>query len=157
MRLPLLRLASILSILLSLPAEASARDVTSPQAVKRTYAQNYKDMALATCLNQAYRNNPSVATDVGSSISALRDWTYFDMDRSPDAINSLVSNYLARDYSNPLVESEIKGVRFDFLKCMDLYHSKALDDLAKRLVIHPQRKYVQEHSSRPHAQGATSR
>jgi hypothetical protein len=42
-----------------------------------------------------------------------RAWTYFDMDQSPDAVNSLVNNYLARDYSNPPVESEINGVRFD--------------------------------------------
>lgn len=157
MRLSALRLAVIVSTFLSLPAHASARDITSPQAVTRTYAQNYKDMVLATCLTQAYRNETSVATDAGSSISALRDWTYFDMDQSPDAVKSLVSSYLARDYSNPLVESEIKGVRFDFLKCMDLYHSKALDDLAKRLVIHPKRIYGQEHSSRPQAHGATAR
>lgn len=157
MRLYPLLLALMVSTLSSLPAHASARDITSPQAVTRTYAQNYKDMVLATCLTQAYRNDTSLATDAGSSISALRDWTYFDMDQSPDAVNSLVNSYLARDYSNPLVESEIKGVRFDFLKCMDLYHSKALDDLAKRLVIHPKRIYGQEHPSRPQAHGATAR
>ncbi|TXF97039.1 type VI secretion system amidase immunity protein Tai4 [Massilia arenae] len=157
MRLSALRLAVMVSTLLSLPAHISARDNTSPLAVTRTYAQNYKDMVLATCLTQAYRNDTSVATDAGSSISALRDWTYFDMDQSPDAVNSLVNSYLARDYSNPLVESEIKGVRFDFLKCMDLYHSKALDDLAKRLVIHPKRIYGQEHPSQSQAHGATAR
>lgn len=47
-------------------------------------------------------------------------------------IQALVDSYLARDYSNPLVEPEIKGVRFDFLKCMDL---------VKRLVIDPKRSY----------------
>jgi hypothetical protein len=71
-------------------------------------------------------NDTGAATDAGSSASALLDWTYFDMEKSPDAVKSLVNRYLARDYSNPLVESEIEGVRFDFLKCMDLYHSKAL-------------------------------
>lgn len=157
MRLSALRLAVIVSTLLSLPAHASARDITSPQAVTRTYAQNYKDMVLATCLTQAYRSDSGVATDAGSSISALREWTYFDMDRSPDAVSSLVNSYLARNYSNPLVESEIKGVRFDFLKCMDLYHSKALDDLAKRLVIYPKRVDGQEPPSRPQVHGATAR
>lgn len=157
MRLPPLRLAVMVATFLSLPAQASAQEITSPQAVTRTYAQNYKDMVLATCLTQAYRNDAGASTDAGSSISALRDWTYFDLDQSPDAVKSLVDNYLARDYSNPLVESEIKGVRFDFLKCMDLYHSKALDDLAKRLVIHPKRIHGQENSSRPQAHGATVR
>lgn len=42
---------------------------------------------------------------------------------------------------DPIVESEIKGVRFDFLKCLDLYHSKELDAQAKRFVINPQRSY----------------
>ena len=157
MRLSPLRLAVMASILLALPIHASARDITSPQAVTRTYAQNYKDMVLATCLTRAYRNDTGVAKDAGSSISALRDWTYFDMDRSPDAVNSLVDSYLARDYSNPLVESEIKGVRFDFLKCMDLYHSKALDDLAKRLVMHPKRTDGQDFRSQPQAHGAPAR
>lgn len=157
MRLSALGLTVMVSSLLSLPPHISARDITFPQAVMRTYAQNYKDMVLATCLTRAYRNDTGVATDAGSSISALRDWTYFDMDQNPDAINSIVNSYLARDYSNLLVESEIKGVRFDFLKCMDLYHSKALDDLAKRLVIHPNRIYGQEYLSRPQAHGATAR
>lgn len=157
MRLSALGLTVMVSALLSLSPHISARDITSPQAVTRTYAQNYKDMVLATCLTRAYRKDTGVATDAGSSISALRDWTYFDMDQNPDAINSIINSYLARDYSNPLVESEIKGVRFDFLKCMDLYHSKALDDLAKRLVIHPNRIYGQEYLSRPQAHDATAR
>jgi hypothetical protein len=76
--------------------------------------------------------------------SALRDWIYYDMEKSADAIKSLVNNYLARDYSNPIVESEIKGVRFDFLKCLDLYHSKELDAQAKRFVINANRTYRQD-------------
>ncbi|EKU84431.1 hypothetical protein ABIB42_004935 [Massilia sp. UYP32] len=157
MRLSPLRLAVVVFTILSLPAHASTRDITSPQAVTRTHAQNYKDMVLATCLTQAYRNDNGVAKDAGSSISALRDWTYFDMDQSPDAVNSLVESYLERDYSSPLVESEVKGVRFDFLKCLDLYHSKALDDLTKRLVIHPKRIYGKERPSRRQAHDATAR
>jgi hypothetical protein len=79
------------------------------------------------------------------------------MEKSPDAVKSLVNLYLARDYSNPLVESDIKGVRFDFLKCMDLYHGKALEDLVKRLVIHPECTYKQENPSRANAPGAAAR
>lgn len=132
------------SMFLSPIAYSTDRGITSPEAVTRNHAQNYKDMVLASCLTQAYRNDAGVSTDAGSSISALRDWTYYDMEKSPDAVKSLVDSYLARDYSNPLVEPEIKGVRFDFLKCMDLYHSKALEDLVKRLVIHPKRTHRQE-------------
>ena len=129
-----------------LPATARAADqkVDSPQAGARTYAQNFKDMVLAACLAKAYRHDPGAATDAGSSVGALRDWTYFDMEKSPDAVGALVDDFLARDYANPLVEAEVQGVRFDFLKCMDLYHSKALERLVKRLVIHPKRSYRQE-------------
>ena len=140
-----------------LTGHAADQKINSPQAAARTYAQNYKDMVLATCLAQAYRKDAGAATDAGSSVSALRDWTYFDMEKSPDAVQSLVDSYLARDYSNPLVESEIKGVRFDFLKCMDLYHSKALEDLVKRLVIRPKRTYRQENPPPAKAPGTTAR
>jgi hypothetical protein len=115
----------------------------SPQAGARTYAQNYKDMVLATCMANAYKNDREAAIDAGSSVSALRDWTYYDLEKAPDAIEKLVEDYLARDYHNPLVESEIKGVRFDFLKCLDLYHSRELDAQVERLVIHPKRTYRQ--------------
>lgn len=149
--------ALVTCTLLSLTGHASDQEIISPQAGARTYAQNYKDMVLATCMAKAYQNDTGAATDAGSSVSALRDWTYFDMEKSPDAVKSLVDSYLARDYSHPLVESEIKGVRFDFLKCMDLYHSKALEDLVKRLVIHPKRTYRKENPSRATAPGAAAR
>ncbi|WP_218966078.1 T6SS amidase immunity protein Tai4 family protein [Snodgrassella alvi] len=45
--------------------------------------------------------------------------------------------YLSRNYLNPVAESEMKGVKFDFLKCLDLYHSEDLDKLAKRIVNTP--------------------
>lgn len=115
-----------------------------PQAPARTHAQNYKDMVLATCIAQAYRNDAGAAVDADSSASALRDWTYFDLDDSPAAVSALVNAYLARDYRNPLVEAEVRGVQFDFLKCLDLYHSKALDALVKRVVLDPSRRFAPE-------------
>jgi len=67
----------------------------------------------------------------------LHDWTYYDMEKSLDAVKSSVARYLARDDVNTLVESEIKGVRFDLLKCLDLYHSEEQDAQVKQLVIDP--------------------
>jgi hypothetical protein len=101
-------------------------------------------MVLATCIANAYKDDEDAAKDSGSSVSALRDWTYFDLEKAPDAIRTLVDEYLARDYRNPIVEAEMKGVRFDLLKCLDLYHSKELDVQVKRLVIHPNRTYRQD-------------
>jgi hypothetical protein len=118
----------------------------SPQADTRTNAQNYKDMVLATCVANAYKGDKHAATDAGSSVSALRDWTEYDWEKAPDEIKSSVDKYLARDYRNPLVEAEIKGVRFDLLKCLDLYHSDELDKQVKRLVINPQHTFRQDNS-----------
>ncbi|KIH81924.1 hypothetical protein UCMB321_4229 [Pseudomonas batumici] len=116
----------------------------SPEAGARTYGQNYKDMVLATCIANAYKDDKSATIDAGSSVSTLRDWTEYDLEKAPNAIKALVDRYLAHDYHNPLVESEVQGVRFDLLKCLDLYHSKELDTQVKRLVIHPNRIYRQD-------------
>ncbi|AEG71923.1 type VI secretion system amidase immunity protein Tai4 [Ralstonia solanacearum] len=94
-------------------------------------------MVLATCIANAYRSDKDAAEDAGSSVSALRDWTRCNMEKSPDAVRSLVDRYLARNQANPLADAEIKGLRFDFLKCLDLYHSPELAALARRIVIHP--------------------
>ncbi|WP_268800021.1 type VI secretion system amidase immunity protein Tai4 [Pseudomonas huanghezhanensis] len=117
---------------------------SSPQSIEQSYGQNYKDMVLATCVANAYKGDKDAATDAGSSVSALRDWTYYDLEKSPDEVKALVNSYLNRNYKNPLVEAEIKGVRFDFLKCLDLYHSKELDSLAKKVVINPGHTYKQD-------------
>ncbi|WP_414502640.1 type VI secretion system amidase immunity protein Tai4 [Zymobacter sp. IVIA_5232.4 C2] len=115
-----------------------------PEAGSRSYAQNYKDMVLTTCIAKAYAGDKNAAMDAGSSVSALVDWTSYDLEKSPDAVKSLVDRYLARDYYNPLVESDIKGVKFDMLKCLDMYHSKELDTLTKKMVINPNHTYRQD-------------
>ncbi|WP_217587052.1 type VI secretion system amidase immunity protein Tai4 [Burkholderia sp. GbtcB21] len=144
-------LAAVLTCVVLHPAVVSAKDVTqaSPEAGSRTYLQNFKDMVLAECLATACKQAPGASKDIGSSTSALRDWTYYDMERTPDVIHSLVAKYLARDYRNPVVESEVKDVKFDFLKCTDLYHSKELDVAAKKLVLHPNSTYRTENSQKP--------
>lgn len=146
MRMGLARNLLLVFVLFASTSHAKDEVVTSPQAGTRTYAQNYKDMVLAECVATAYKNEARVAVDSGSSASALQDWTYYDWDKYPydDVVTRLVDKYLARDYHNPLIESEIKGVRFDFLKCLDLYHSKELDSLVKRVVINPKRTYRQD-------------
>ena len=138
------RLGLIIFALLPLASSANDLSNNSPQATTRTYAQNYKDMVLAHCIATAYQKDAGAATDVGSSLSALRDWANYDMDTAPDAIKKIVDSYLARDYHNPLVDSEIKNVRFDFLKCLDLYHSKELDAQIKKFVLTPNRSYRQD-------------
>ena len=133
------------------PSNSWSKDdpTNSTQAGGRTYAQNYKDMVLADCIATAYKSEPKVAQDAGSSASALMDWTYFDLEQAPQAGRPLVDQFLARDYHNPLVESERQGVRFELLKCLDLYHSKELDSQVRQLVINPQHTYRQDNPPRP--------
>ncbi|BAX61910.1 type VI secretion system amidase immunity protein Tai4 [Burkholderia stabilis] len=144
-------IAAVLTCVALHPAVVSAKDAArvSPEAGSRTYIQNFKDMVLAECLATAYKQDPGASKDIGSSTSALRDWTYYDMERAPDVVRSLVAGYLARDYRNPIVESEVKDVKFDFLKCMDLYHGKALDTAARKLVLRPNTTYRTENGQKP--------
>jgi hypothetical protein len=129
-------------------SSASDEIRNSPQAGARTYAQNYRDMVLATCIATAYKGDADVAKDAGSSVSALRDWTYYDFDEASHAIHDLVKDYLARDYHNPVVESEVKGVRFDLLKCLDLYHGDELEGQVKRWVSPADHTYRQDNPPR---------
>ncbi|WP_269501448.1 type VI secretion system amidase immunity protein Tai4 [Burkholderia sp. IMCC1007] len=127
-------------------ATVSAKEAaqTSPEAGSRTYLQNFKDMVLAQCLATAYKQAPAVSKDIGSSTNALRDWSYYDLERAPDVVHALVAKYLARDYRNPVVDSEVADVKFDYLKCMDLYHGKELDTAAKKLIPRPGSTYRAE-------------
>lgn len=134
----------LIAFALAASASVWSAQVASPQAATRAYQQNYKDMVLASCIASAYRNEQKAAVDAGSSVSALRDWTLYDLEKAPDAIKRLVNSYLARNYHNPLVEPEVSGVRFDLLKCLDLYHSEELEEQAKRLVINPEHTYRQD-------------
>lgn len=130
-------LSALLLLLVPVLASAAKESPSGPQAAGRTNAQNFRDMVLATCIANAYQKDRGAATDAGSSVSALRDWTRYDLERAPDAIKQLIDHYLARDYRNPLAESEVKDVRFDLLKCMDLYHSSELKEQVRRLVMKP--------------------
>jgi len=45
-----------------------------------------------------------------------------------------VAKHLARDYRHPVVETDVGDVKFDYLKCVDLYHGRARDAAAKQRV-----------------------
>lgn len=141
-------LTAVLTFIISSGCYSAVPGADSPQAGTRTYAQNYKDMVLAICIANAYKGDKHASVDAGSSVSALRDWALYDLEQAPAEIRALVDSYLGRDYHNPLVESEVKGVRFDFLKCLDLYHSEELNRQVNQLVIHPERSYRQDNPLR---------
>lgn len=147
MRLTTCVRVSLLSLCLAHAGGLAHAQSSGPEAARRSYASNYKDLVLATCIATAYQQD--AAADAGSSVSALRDFTYYDMEKSPDAISALVEKYLKRDYRNPLASAESKeDIKFSLLKCMDMYHSKELNDQVKRFVDKPNRTYRQDHPAK---------
>lgn len=116
---------------LCLPAAAGQSAIT---AIGRTNAENYKDRALAACIATAYKGSPA-GKDAEITKSAFLEWTYYDDDKGNPAVDQLVAEYLRRDYSNPV--EGYAGAKFDLLKCLDMYHSRELDEQVRKYVPHP--------------------
>lgn len=134
-------LASVFSglAILSVSACAGGDVGPSPEAPQRTYGQNYKDMLLASCIARAYKGDSQAGKDASASAGVYIEWTLYDVEKSSASIDGIIERYLARDYSNPLVE--YRGVEFNLLKCLDMYHSKELANQVRRFVPHPNRSY----------------
>ncbi|MDR2924497.1 MAG: type VI secretion system amidase immunity protein Tai4 [Azoarcus sp.] len=151
MKQALIHTLPLIFMLSTLTCHANNDRIIGPQAAARTYAQNYKDIVLARCVATAYeKDRPELAMDVQGSAIALGDWTYYERGKSYDAINAIVSRYLARHYYlNPSFKSDdLQGGRFHFhfLKCLDLYHSEELETQVKQFVGNPTRTYRQDKS-----------
>ena len=89
----------------------------------------------------AYVSEPKAAADADATAGGLDStWTNYDPELAAGEINKLIEKYLARQYNS------IQGpsIKLDLMKCLDLYHSKDLDLLAKRVVPTPARTYRQD-------------
>ncbi|MGO4279156.1 Type VI secretion system (T6SS), amidase immunity protein [Cupriavidus sp. OV038] len=128
----------------ALTANAKAPDTHASDAQGRTYGQNYKDMVLARCIARAYEGDAAASADAGQTADELSASLYYDMASSIDAIPPLVDQFLARDYRNPRLKAHSMGQQFRLLKCLDLYHSRALQDQVKRHVPRPNQTHRQE-------------
>jgi Type VI secretion system (T6SS), amidase immunity protein len=126
----LARAFAVLLLCLALPAVA-ADAIT---AMRRTNAENFKDRALASCVATAYKGQPA-GEDADISKSVFLEWTYYDDDKGNPAIDRLVEKYLRRDYSNPV--EGYAGAKFNLLKCLDMYHSRELDEQVRKYVPNP--------------------
>lgn len=140
---------ALIAALLLAGAQYAAAEVPTasqlPDVASRTYAQNYKDLALATCVARAYASEPGAAADAAATAAGLEStWTNYDLENANGQLGALVGRYLARP-SNSIHGPEI---RLDLLKCLDMYHSKELELQVKRLVITPNRSYKQDNAIR---------
>jgi hypothetical protein len=125
----------VLPLLVSAAALADSAPADFPGAARRTNAENFKDRVLASCIARAYRDAPAASKDASITASILTEWTYFDLDKAGSTPDSLVEQFLKRDYHNPIEGYE--GARFDLLKCLDLYHSRELEAEVRAFVPHP--------------------
>lgn len=120
--------------LLALSAnETHARTPETPAAATRSSTSNFKDMVLSICISRSLQGH--AAADAAGSAHALVEWTRYDAEKAPEEIDRLVNRFLARNYRNPLGEHEGPEAEFNLLKCLDLYHSRELDSLSKRVVL----------------------
>ncbi|EOC1348181.1 hypothetical protein ACI093_003281 [Cronobacter turicensis] len=99
------------------------------------YKQVFKDMVLARCLAQVSTDDSAFSTDAGFSAYALMQWIPLDIDTGNEKVNALILKY--RDRQNgfspeALAGRPIKGVT---LNCLRLYHSQALEQLSKEVLI----------------------
>lgn len=120
------------------PASTPEPKPQLPEVASRTYLQNFKDLALSSCIASAYAAEPKAGADAGATAGGLAStWTDYDPERGAGEINKLIEMYLARTYNS----IHGPGIKLDLLKCLDLYHSKDLEQLARRVVQQPARSY----------------
>lgn len=129
---------------LAWPTEDCQCEHRGPEAAGRSYAVNYRDLVLANCIAKAYRTDADASMDAGSSASALLEWTAYNMDAANMPMRDIFDRYLDRRYTDPGRNASHKDVRFDFMKCLDLYHSAGLQDQVRRYVGDPDRTARQD-------------
>lgn len=126
------RLLPVLLLLCSPLTAVAGKDRIT--ALDRTNGVNYKDMALASCIAEAYKGSPA-GKDATDTAATYLEWTYYDLDKGNAAVDKLVEKYLHRDYSTPI--EGYADAKFDLLKCFDMYHSRELDEQVRKYVPHP--------------------
>jgi hypothetical protein len=125
---------AIAAIMLLSSSSSALAGESQVMAVYRNNATNYKDRALAACISEAYKGSPA-GQDASKTFGVSLEWTYYDLEKGNPAVDKLVNKYLRRDYSLPF--EGCAGAKFDLLKCLDMYHSKELDEQVRKYVSHP--------------------
>lgn len=112
-------LAAVGLVMFGLAQYAHAQESEASRYSQKTLLKNW---ALSRCLGQVYADGKATA-DANASASA-----YLELGRQPleayDALNVLVGKYATRKYAGSVPSD------FDTMKCIDLFHSKELDELA---------------------------
>lgn len=121
-----LAIATTLTMALALPACASS-DTPYSEPVTQTYSQTelLKNWAMSACL-AIIAKDANARADANATAGAYMEFGHQDV-AAYDALRKLAEQYSARKYAGS-IDSE-----FNTMKCIDLFNSKQLDRLAKRL------------------------
>ena len=116
------RLIAISGTVVLALAQARAQSGDASKYSQKTLLKNW---ALSRCLGQVY-SDPKTKEDANATASA-----YLESGRQPveayDALSELVNRYANQRYTGS-VKSE-----FNTMKCIDLFHSRELEELTSRL------------------------
>jgi hypothetical protein len=138
---------AILFAFLSLFAFPSAAQETDPTAGEkegaryRTYGQKYKDMVFSYCVASAYKTDKSTLEDAFATAELIYSYPFYgeEAKKALTEIGVLINQFLARNYEAPVYAHETgRVVPFNLAKCIDLYHSKALDANMRKSVPNPE-------------------
>ncbi len=113
------------------PAKPHTSTITAPTAALRAQRDLLKDWALARCL--ARGATQPFAKDAAVSAAAVLERGEYGMD-AYDAVETMVGAQLAKRYGGSVPGDYVT------LKCIDLYHSAALNSLVMRQKVTPVRK-----------------
>lgn len=89
-----------------------------------TPVQHLKNYALSACLADGYQS-AEVVGDATASANGYKELGSLDIDAYNEAL-VLVRKYLARTYPSQ------SGEKLVLMKCIDLFHSRELDRLARK-------------------------
>lgn len=114
-------LAIVVFFMSAIPQQINAGGNETSRYPQKTLLKNW---ALSRCLGQVYVDDKS-SKDANATASA-----YLEFGRQPleayEALSVVVDKYANKKYTGS-VHSE-----FNTMKCIDLFHSKELDDLASK-------------------------
>ncbi len=105
-------------------ASVFADAVADAARVEYSPIQYLKNFALSICLADGYTSNEAVKDSLAAASG------YSELGSLPfeayEQAESLAKQFLAKDYKS------ISGERLTLMKCIDLFHSKELDQLARK-------------------------
>jgi methionine synthase II (cobalamin-independent) len=133
----------IAGLLIAAPAFAKSEHASpeGPEVASRSYAQNYKDSALAFCIARAYSSEPKAYQDASATASGIDEFSRYDLENATGEVPKLVDQYLAREYHS----FQGPEVKLNLMKCFDMYHSADLEKQVRRFVSKPKRTYNQDY------------